>query len=209
MASNLADELRPQHTHAYLWAPVLQILSAHTPGRIIDIGCGSGSLANELHRLGWAVTGIDPSESEVAAANRAYPHLAISLGSAYDDLREIHGTFPAAVSLEVIEHCTSPREYCRQIFNVLEPGGVFILSTPYHGYLKNLALALAGKMDDHYTALWDGGHIKFWSIKTLTALVVEAGFSVERVQRVGRVPVLAKSMIFTLRRNARQKGERY
>jgi 2-polyprenyl-6-hydroxyphenyl methylase/3-demethylubiquinone-9 3-methyltransferase len=50
-------------------------------------------------------------------------------------------------------------------------------------------------MDDHFTALWDYGHIKFWSMKTLRQLLVEAGFVDIRFMRVGRIPALAKSMI--------------
>ena len=70
-----------------------------------------------------------------------------------------------------------------------------IISTPYHGYWKNLALAITGKMDAHFTALWDHGHIKFWSMKTLSELLYEAGFVNIRFERVGRIPPLAKSMI--------------
>jgi len=50
-------------------------------------------------------------------------------------------------------------------------------------------------MDAHFTVLWDYGHIKFWSMKTLRLLLLEAGFEDVRFLRVGRVPVLAKSMI--------------
>jgi 2-polyprenyl-6-hydroxyphenyl methylase/3-demethylubiquinone-9 3-methyltransferase len=81
---------------------------------------------------------------------------------------------------------------CRR---ALKPGGALILSTPYHGYWKNLALAVTGKLDDHFTALWDGGHIKFWSRGTLAQLLEEAGFRVERFVGVGRLPFLWKSMI--------------
>jgi hypothetical protein len=56
-------------------------------------------------------------------------------------------------------------------------------------------MALTGKMDNHFTALWDYGHIKFWSIKTLQQLLEEAGFMNIRFRRVGRIPALAKSMI--------------
>ena len=55
-------------------------------------------------------------------------------------------------------------------------------------------------MDAHFTALWDYGHIKFWSIATLTRLLAEAGFVDIRFQRVGRIPALAKSMIAIARR---------
>jgi 2-polyprenyl-6-hydroxyphenyl methylase/3-demethylubiquinone-9 3-methyltransferase len=75
-----------------------------------------------------------------------------------------------------------------------------VLSTPYHGYLKNLALAVSGKMDAHFTALWDHGHIKFWSRATLATLLREAGFSRVEFLRVGRIPPLAKSMIAVARK---------
>jgi fructose-1,6-bisphosphatase/inositol monophosphatase family enzyme len=76
------------------------------------------------------------------------------------------------------------------------------VSTPYHGYWKNLALALAGKLDNHFTALWDHGHIKFWSIATLRHLLQEAGFQSIAFHRVGRIPLLAKSMIAVARKGA-------
>ncbi|ACF42877.1 methyltransferase domain-containing protein [Pelodictyon phaeoclathratiforme] len=116
-------------------------------------------------------------------------------GSAYDNLYECYGAFPVVTSFEVVEHVYFPREYAATLFSLCEHGGTVILSTPYHGYWKNLALAFTGKMDAHFTALWDYGHIKFWSMKTLTQLLLEAGFENIRFKRVGRIPVLAKSMI--------------
>ena len=69
------------------------------------------------------------------------------------------------------------------------------MSTPYHGYLKNLALAITGKMDAHFGPLWDGGHIKFWSRKTLSRLLEEKGFEVTDFAGCGRVPYLWMSML--------------
>ncbi len=105
------------------------------------------------------------------------------------------GQFPVVISLEVVEHVYYPRKFAETLFGLVESGGVAIVSTPYHGYFKNLALAVSGKMDDHFTALWDDGHIKFWSEKTLHQLLNEAGFVSVAFKRVGRIPLLAKSMI--------------
>lgn len=66
----------------------------------------------------------------------------------------------------MIEHCYDPRQFAHVVFETLEPGGLVFISTPYHGYWKNLVLAVTGRWDDHLTVLWDGGHIKFFSIKT-------------------------------------------
>jgi hypothetical protein len=75
------------------------------------------------------------------------------------------------------------------------PSRFDIISTPYHGYLKNLVLALGNKWDLHFTPLWDCGHIKLWSRKTLSQLLNEGGFRVVRFIGAGRVPFLWKSMI--------------
>ena len=144
---------------------------------------------------GWEVTGIDPSTEGIAQANASYPQVRLEIGSAYDDLSGKYGTFPVVTSLEVVEHVYAPRKYAATLFSLVEPGGTAIVSTPYHGYWKNLALALSGKMDEHFTALWDHGHIKFWSKHTLTQLLREAGFTEFRFRHVGRIPALAKSMI--------------
>ena len=61
-------------------------------------------------------------------------------------------------------------------------------------------MALTNHMDKHFTALWDNGHIKFWSIDTLGELLREAGFVDVRFERVGRIPPLAKSMIAIARK---------
>lgn len=168
--------------------------------RLFELGCGNGSVASELARRGWDVTGVDPSVEGIDVARQAYPDLKLYPGSAYDDLATQYGRFPVVVSLEVVEHVYAPRHYARTVFELLEAGGTAILSTPYHGYWKNLALAVTGKMDQHFTALWDHGHIKFWSIATISELLGEAGFVNLRFERVGRVPPLAKSMVIVAER---------
>lgn len=104
--------------------------------------------------------------------------------------------FCAVISTEVIEHLYDPRSFVLFARKILSrTGGEFIVSTPYHGYLKNLGLALTGKLDKHFTALWHGGHIKFFSRKTLVKLVEDEGFKVIDFSGAGRLPFLWKSML--------------
>lgn len=178
------------------------LASSNGERRLFELGCGNGSVARALTQEGWDITGVDPSVEGICHAQSAHPDLKLSLGSAYDDLVSQYGTFPIVLSLEVVEHVYAPRDYARTVFNLLEPGGTAIISTPYHGYCKNLVLAITGKMDVHFTALWDHGHIKFWSISTLSRLLHEVGFEDIRFTRVGRIPPLAKSMIALARKPA-------
>ena len=94
----------------------------------------------------------------------------------------------------------APRWYVRTVFDLLTAGETAIISTPFHGYWKNLTLALTGRTDDHFTALWDHGHIKFWSKRTLSMLLEEAGFVSVRFELAGRIRPLAKSMIAIARK---------
>jgi 2-polyprenyl-6-hydroxyphenyl methylase/3-demethylubiquinone-9 3-methyltransferase len=157
-----------------------------------------------LHELGYEVTGIDPSESGIEKANEAFPQLDLSLGTAYDDLAGRFGTFPIVLSLEVIEHCYSPRKFAQTAFDLLDEGGLVVISTPYHGYVKNLALSVLGRWDFHFGALNAGGHIKFFSRQTLGMLLADAGFGEVDFTRVGRIPLLARSMIARARRLGRE-----
>lgn len=170
------------------------------PLRVFELGCGNGAVANALSEDGYSLIGCDPSTEGIRQATRAYPHLMLAQRSAYDDLRMEFGQFPVVLSLEVVEHLYFPRKYAATVFNLLDLGGTAIISTPYHGYWKNLALAVTGRMDEHFTALWDYGHIKFWSVKTLSQLLREAGFVDIRFRFVGRIPIVAKSMIAIARK---------
>lgn len=163
--------------------------------RAFDLGCGNGSVANWLSQRGWVVIGIDPSVEGITQANIHYPALQLEIGSGYDDLVARYGKFPLVISLEVVEHVYAPRVYAKNLYALLESGGQAIISTPYHGYLKNLLMALFGKLDQHFTALWDHGHIKFWSENTLRILLSEQGFNEVTFYRVGRISPIAKSMI--------------
>jgi len=110
--------------------------------------------------------------------------------------------FDVVISTEVIEHLYAPRSYMKLIKNILPRGGLVIISTPYHGYLKNLVMAVNNKLDSHFTVLWDGGHIKFWSVNTLTMLLNEFGFKVTQFRGSGRFPFLWKSMFISAKLDA-------
>ncbi len=196
----------PTYANAYLWpvvkreALIIKGALQGQPARAFDLGCGNGATAGMLSDLGFDVTGIDASESGIAHAIASYPRCRFDVASVYDNLPSRYGSFSLVVSLEVVEHLYEPSKLARAVHDLLAPGGMAIISTPYHGYLKNLALAVTGSLDRHFSALWDGGHIKFFSRSTLHQLLSQAGFRDAQILRVGRIPPLAKSMIAITRK---------
>ncbi|MEN0072973.1 MAG: methyltransferase domain-containing protein [Paracraurococcus sp.] len=191
-------------SHRYLLPAAIKLLDAAAgtglERRVFDLGCGNGSVSAAIAERGYKVTGVDPSERGVALGQARYPKVTLLNRSGYDDLAAEFGTFPLVTCLEVIEHVYYPRKLLKTAFDLVQPGGVLCLSTPFHGYLKNLLLALSGHLDRHFDVLEDNGHIKFFSVPTLRRLLVEAGFTEIEFHLIGRMPVIAKSMMVTARR---------
>ncbi len=186
---------------AYIAPEILRCLRAIGARSVLDAGCGNGSITGLLAREGFAVTGVDGDAGGIAIAAAKHRGVSFAVADFASPGSSASGApFDAVVSTEVIEHLYAPHQLARFAWEALKPGGHFIVTTPYHGYLKNVALAVLGKWDHHHTALWHGGHIKFWSRATLGRLLAAQGFEPVGFGGVGRLPYLWKSMVMTVRK---------
>jgi SAM-dependent methyltransferase len=172
-------------------------------GRVCDLGCGNGFLADILANRGYDVVGVDASESLLSIARRRkgsqkIVYRRLVFGDNIDGVGGLGG-FDAVVSVDVIEHLFKPASLIDTAFALLKPGGTLVVCTPYHGYLKNLAISALGKWDAHHHVHFDGGHIKFFSVKTLRN-VVQRRFIVDGFEFDGRAPGFWKNMICIARK---------
>jgi 2-polyprenyl-3-methyl-5-hydroxy-6-metoxy-1,4-benzoquinol methylase len=190
------DTMDCTQVHAYV-GPVLESwLQQAKPGRVLDLGCGNGALTARLAKFATQMVGTDHSDTGVQIARQHFP----SIQFFRSDVGEVlpvshHGAYDMVLATEVIEHLFKPRAVFERAREALRPGGALIITTPFHGYWKNLALAVSGKFDEHWHPMRDYGHIKFFSRRTLGLLLEEQGFLAARWARVGRVPLFARSMI--------------
>lgn len=160
---------------------------------IVDFGCGAGHLIEEMHRVnpGAHFIGVDVSREALSRAKTRCPYAGFHL--------ENDGTVPLVadsvnfvLSSEVIEHVYDTENMVAEIARILRPGGRFLLTTPYHGFFKNLAIVLFG-FDRHFNPI--GPHVRFFSKQTLTALLERHSLKVVGYDYYGRVYPFSHSIV--------------
>jgi 2-polyprenyl-3-methyl-5-hydroxy-6-metoxy-1,4-benzoquinol methylase len=196
----------PEPSHRHLYPSVSRFLQNIPPASVVlDVGCGNGSFIALFQDRNWQLHGSDLSPSGIEIARKTSPGINFFLADGQTLCTHFLATFgpvDVVLSTEVIEHLYDPRNFLRNCYTLLKPHGTIVLTTPYHGYLKNLLLAISGKMDQHFTVLWDHGHIKFWSRKTLETALKEAGFTNIEFAGSGNIRYIWKSMVLKATRPA-------
>ena len=166
---------------------------------ILDAGCGTGDLVASLHAEGRGALGMDVSARAVSAASAAHPQCRFVQHS----LEELPwpfapASFDVVVSFEVIEHLVRPRRLLQGAREVLRPGGHLAITTPYHGLVKNVALA-ALRFDRHFDV--EGDHLRFFSDRALRRLLAQTGFEPVLVRHFGRRWPLSAGVFIWARRS--------
>ncbi|MBH5390591.1 bifunctional 2-polyprenyl-6-hydroxyphenol methylase/3-demethylubiquinol 3-O-methyltransferase UbiG [Bradyrhizobium diversitatis] len=113
--------------------------------RVLDIGCGAGLLCEPLSRLGAQVIGIDPSQSNIAAAklHADKSHLAIDYRCTTVEEIDPRERFDIVLAMEVVEHVVDVGVFLKRCAAMLKPNGLMVVSTLNRNW-KSFALAIVG-----------------------------------------------------------------
>ncbi len=180
----LAENLEPSD-----WEARRGFLLDHVrPGqRVLDLGCGEGRFAAELHRAGAEVLAVDVAQEPLRRAGDAHPELELKLidGEGEWDLPD--ASFDVVWAGEVIEHVADTAGWLSEVRRVLRPGGTLLLTTPAHPLLRRLALALApGAWERHLDPR--GDHLRFYTRRSLALLLEHFRFEQVEVRGLGAPP---------------------
>jgi SAM-dependent methyltransferase len=145
------------------------VTSQRRPGRLLDVGCGTGHFLAAMRRCGWQVDGEDMTPAAVRIA-RGRHGLNIFEGTleeaAYPD-----ESFDAVTLWNVIEHVPDPPATIREVARILKPDGLIVMGTP------NVD-AFDARIFGELWALWEAPrHFNVFSPKTLSRVLTEAGYS--------------------------------
>jgi len=157
--------------------------------RVLDAGCGSGTLSSFLSDHAGEVLAIDSNPSAIAYATTAYhaPNLQFRVGQIEDIIGE--KPYDRIYCIEVVEHLYAPQveEVLSLFYKLSNPGAQFLLTTPNYRSAWPLIewlldrFALVAKLDEVQ-------HVSHFTKKTLSAMCERAGW---RVRNIGTFNGLA------------------
>jgi 2-polyprenyl-3-methyl-5-hydroxy-6-metoxy-1,4-benzoquinol methylase len=142
-------------------------LPAVPGGRLLEIGCGNGSMQKGMSNLGWRVEGIDFDPA--AAENCRRKGLNVHLGT-LEELRYPEDHFDAITMSHLIEHVHDPAGLLRECRRILKPNGRLSLVTPN---MNSLGHKVYGSSWLH---LDPPRHLHIFSAKALKNMLQRAGF---------------------------------
>jgi len=170
---------------------------------ILDFGCGNGEIIGEMKKINLTAqfTGLDVSHTALQEAKKK---------NSQDSFFQISdgGEFPIpdnsinfVFSSEVIEHVYDTENAVKEISRVLRPGGVVLMTTPFHGFLKNLSITLLN-FDKHFNPT--GSHVRFFSKKTLSALFLKFDLTPKKYEYYGRCYPFSHSIVVIAEKNEKK-----
>ncbi len=161
----------------------LPAAARHLPaeGRVLDVGCGDGSLARLLPGARRGVVGVDLVLDALRVARKDGVR-AVQADLRHPTLPFRSGSIDAVVSLDVIEHLFDPTAFLDEARRLLRPDGLLVLSTPNARFIAHVAgLLLRGRAPrtSYDPEGFDGGHLHYFTFRDLRELVESRGFRVE------------------------------
>ena len=158
----------------------------HRPGRILDVGCGTGLFLSVARRRGWTPTGVDASVEATGFARDRFG-LDVETGefaAAFASGRQ----YDAVTMWDVIEHSRDPVDLLRGARSCLAPGGVLGLATPNQRSMLDVVAgamyrATAGRVTAPLEKFYIDQHFLYFTPETLREALARADLQLVHLER--------------------------
>jgi 2-polyprenyl-3-methyl-5-hydroxy-6-metoxy-1,4-benzoquinol methylase len=175
---------RPHRSHQKL----LRLVDG--AGRVLDVGCSSGYLAERLQAHGAAVVGLEVDEHAAAEARRFCESVRVGDVETME-LPFEPGSFDVILCGDLIEHLRDPQAFLERVRPLLRADGRLVLSTPNVANWAMRLTLLFGRFRYTDRGLLDRGHTHLFTRKTLQECLTAAGYRITQFDFTVPVPVLA------------------
>ena len=167
--------------------PVLDLIP-HCSKRLLDVGCGTGALGQEIKKLySCEVVGVTCSRDEARHAEKRIDKVVIQ------DLNNLDlnglGIFDCIICSHILEHLTRPENLLNQLCNNLHPDGVLLVALPNPVFWRQRLEFLRGKFRYTKGGIMDETHYRFFDWKTSQELLTKNGFKIIEREGDGGFPL--------------------
>lgn len=173
---------------------IIEEINPQSGERIIDLGCGTGYYLYLLNNLAISLklTGFDNDKRALDEAKNTLNNKKIDFIAG--DMHKMpfkNNTFDKAISSEVLEHLRNDDVALKEIFRILKPGGILVLSVPSINYpflWDPVNWVLQHFFNSHiktgfFSGIWFG-HIRLYSFNELKNKIERAGFKIEKAEEL-------------------------
>lgn len=145
--------------------------------KILDFGCGIGTLCAKLAAQGCDVTGADVSPEILAVAKARYPEIP------FLPIDDVAGEYDVVVSMHVLGHVPAPRETLSKMHDLLARGGRVVFCLPNPAFTVAM---IPNNIVNSY--LPDLTAIRCWSRRRVISELSSAGFGGIEIETFGELP---------------------
>lgn len=159
--------------------------------RVLEIGCGPGSITKLLMKQGCCrVTGL---ELDLEAIKKVAPYcervMQADLNSSdWPTLLESYEAFDVVVAADVLEHLYDPWVTLKRMVSLIGQSGYLVISLPHVGHAAIAACLINGDFDYRDWGLLDRTHIRFFGLKNIKDLFSQAGLKIIEAAYVVKPP---------------------
>jgi 2-polyprenyl-3-methyl-5-hydroxy-6-metoxy-1,4-benzoquinol methylase len=143
--------------------------------RILEIGCGIGTIVSELTGQGYDITGIDISREAIAYGLKKYGNIKL-MAQAAEKLQFADETFDIVLSFDLFEHIVQVDKHVSEVRRVLRTGGYYLCETP-NKYCNAIFETLVGK-----SLRWRRAHPSLHTPGQLKRRLIKHGFELKFIR---------------------------
>lgn len=174
---NLYLKIKNNPRYKKAWNYLQEKISNTNKQNILDIGCSNGDFSERLVQKGFTCYGLEFMDSAIEEASQK--GIKVIKGSFLDKFPFESHFFDVVFAGEVIEHTTNDDVFLSEIYRVLKPEGILILTTPNLVSLGNRILMLFGLLPRFAHADF---HYRIYNQKVLIEKMQKANFEIDKIE---------------------------
>ena len=157
----------------------LNLIEKYTKrGRLLDVGCATGTFSSVAKKRGWEVCGIDINEKSAKYCKEILG-IDVQIGS-FEAVETPKDFFDLVVMSDLLEHISSPTSALEKANGTMKVGGIIFIVTP------KIDSVMARVSRKRWLHLKPNEHLYYFSSKTIFKMLEKTGFKIISITPIGR-----------------------